>query len=68
MDNPTGRPAIPTPVPTEAWLADDLRVEFEERAAILEYDAGLPRAEAERIAREEVYGPASGHGVRHQAV
>lgn len=28
---------------------------FEERAAILEFDAGLPRAEAERVARA-MYG------------
>lgn len=29
---------------------DDLKASFAERAAILEYDAGLPRAEAERLA------------------
>ena len=29
---------------------------FEERAAILECDGGWPRAEAERIARAEVFG------------
>jgi len=29
---------------------------FEERAAILEYDGGWPRAEAERLARIEVFG------------
>jgi hypothetical protein len=33
------------------------RYELEERAAILEYDAHLPRAEAERRARAEFYGP-----------
>ena len=27
---------------------------FEERAAILEYEAGLPRGQAERIARQEL--------------
>jgi hypothetical protein len=31
----------------EALHAEDLREHFEERAAILEYDAGLPRPEAE---------------------
>jgi TubC N-terminal docking domain len=31
----------------ETLHADDLREHFEERAAILEYDAGLPRPEAE---------------------
>lgn len=30
------------------------RYEFDERAAILEFDAGLPRAEAERQARAMV--------------
>lgn len=33
------------------------RVEaFEERAAIMEYEGGLPREEAERLAYEIVYG------------
>jgi hypothetical protein len=31
----------------DAWLPEDWRVFFDERAAILEFDAGLPRAEAE---------------------
>lgn len=30
------------------------REHFEERAAIREFDAGFPRAEAERLAREAV--------------
>ncbi len=36
------------------WVegAEDDREAFEERAAILEFDAGLPREEAERRARE----------------
>jgi hypothetical protein len=34
----------------------DLRVAYEERAAILEYDAGLTRVEAEQQARVEIYG------------
>ncbi|MFI0846577.1 hypothetical protein [Mesorhizobium sp. IMUNJ 23232] len=34
----------------------DLRVAYEERAAILEYDAGLTRVEAEQRARVEIYG------------
>ncbi|MCK8786743.1 hypothetical protein M0638_20435 [Roseomonas sp. NAR14] len=37
-------------------LQADLRDAFEERAAILEFDAGLPRAEAERLAWVEVMG------------
>jgi hypothetical protein len=32
---------------------EDLRINFSERAAICEYEGNLPRAEAERIAREE---------------
>jgi hypothetical protein len=32
----------------------DLRVRFEERAAIAEYDGNLPRSEAERIAYIEI--------------
>ncbi|WP_158599939.1 hypothetical protein [Azospirillum cavernae] len=34
----------------------DLIDDFEERAAILEFDARLPRAEAERRAWAEVFG------------
>jgi hypothetical protein len=30
--------------------SEDLREEFEERAAIMEYDGGMTRAEAERAA------------------
>lgn len=55
------RPDPPPPgwPPTEGdrgpALAADSRVEaFEERAAILEYDAGIPREEAERRADPEV--------------
>jgi hypothetical protein len=33
-------------------LRDDLRLRFEERAGICEYDGKLPRAEAERVAYE----------------
>ena len=35
-------------------LRDDLRLRFEERAAICEIDGGLPRADAERIAFESL--------------
>ena len=35
-------------------LPGDLRVEFEERAAIMEYDGGLPRERAEALALAEV--------------
>ena len=36
---------------------EHLRELYEERAAIKEMDGKIPRAEAERQAREEVYGP-----------
>jgi len=36
--------------------ADDRVYECEERAAILEYDANMPRERAEQLAREMVYG------------
>lgn len=36
------------------WNEEDWRVAFDERAAILEYDAGLSRAEAERQARRDI--------------
>jgi hypothetical protein len=35
------------------WPAE-WREDFEERAAIMEYDGNLPRAEAERLAFEDV--------------
>ena len=35
---------------TDAEIA--MRDDFEERAAIMEYEAGLSRAEAERLARQ----------------
>jgi hypothetical protein len=33
---------------------DDLHLRFEERAAICEFDGKLPRAEAERVAHDEI--------------
>ncbi|MEM7422188.1 MAG: hypothetical protein AAF334_00615 [Pseudomonadota bacterium] len=39
-----------------AALTEDQRDAFEERAAILEFEAGLPRALAERRALAEVIG------------
>ena len=44
------------PVALQNELDLDLRVAYEERAAILEYDAGLPREKAEQQARVEIYG------------
>lgn len=37
-----------------AWDAEDWQMAFEERAAILEYDGGFTRSEAERLARIEI--------------
>ncbi len=39
-------------------LRDDLRLRFEERAAICELDGQLPRAEAERVAYESLLAAA----------
>lgn len=35
-------------------LQADLRLRFEERAAIIEHDGGLPKSEAERLAYQEL--------------
>jgi len=40
----------------DAWTDEDWQVAYDERAAILEYDEGLPRADAERLARMQVFG------------
>jgi hypothetical protein len=57
------RTAAPVPMPRSyraAWPlerigpSDDLEEEFAERAAIMEHDAGLPRAEAERLAADAI--------------
>jgi len=37
-------------------MMSDIEYAFEERAAILEYDGGYSRKEAERLARIEIYG------------
>jgi len=37
-------------------LPDDQRADIEERAAIMEYDGGLPREEAERLAWQSLQG------------
>ncbi len=43
-------PTVPT-VPTPSDIPDELRDRYEERAAIMEFDGGLDRAEAEHLAR-----------------
>lgn len=40
--------------PGRDYLPDDIRDEFEERAAIMEFDSGLSRDAAEKAAFEEV--------------
>ena len=57
-DQHLARPVPHVPhVPLENNDAEnELADRFEERAAILEYDGGRPRPEAERLARIEVFG------------
>jgi len=38
----------------DGWDAEDWQFAFEERAAILEYDEGLSRAEAEALAAQQI--------------
>ena len=38
-----------------ASLSDDERMEYEERGAIMEYDGGLPKVEAEKQALEIIW-------------
>jgi hypothetical protein len=44
------------PLDYGTWDAADLREVYEERAAIMEYDAGMSRAEAEAAACVDVFG------------
>lgn len=49
-------PPLPL-APSEAAADEtDLRDDYEERAAIMEYDGGLPRHEAEAVAWKDVFG------------
>ena len=41
-------------------LPMEWRIEYEERAAILEYDGGLPREEAEVLALREIFARIEG--------
>lgn len=53
-----------TAVPSESVStrsAAELHVEYEERAAILEFDGGMSRDDADRLARSLVYGNARLH-------
>lgn len=42
-------------------LTDDELEAYEERAAIMEYEANLPRGEAERLALREILDGRGGH-------
>lgn len=54
-------PAKEPEASSAAPRVEEQRIEFEERAAILEYEEGLPRTEAERRAAEETgYQPKTG--------
>jgi len=53
-DTPSkGCPSVPA-WPKPSGLSEEERVLFEERAAIREYDGGVPRAAAERLAWMDV--------------
>ena len=49
-----GRNLADLDVATPDTLSMDWRIEFEERAAILEFDGGLSREDADRRALEEI--------------
>lgn len=49
-------PPVPPVPPENSVSVQELQAEYEERAAIMEFDGGLSRAEAERLAWAEVYG------------
>ena len=49
-----GVPLSRCPGNRPAWEHDEDAFDFEERAAIREYDGGLPRAAAERLAQLEL--------------
>lgn len=48
--------SLVSPQNDDGWTDEDWQAAYDERAGILEYDEGLPRAEAERLAREQVFG------------
>ncbi|MCX5660406.1 MAG: hypothetical protein NTW19_11885 [Planctomycetota bacterium] len=65
--NTTPEPATPTPMHLSIGpddLPGDWRCEWEERAAIMEYDAGLPRERAEARALGEITDLMRAAGVR----
>jgi hypothetical protein len=44
------RPVVPPPAPTPADLSPEWHLLWDERAAIMEYDGGIPREQAEHLA------------------
>lgn len=48
----TGQPCLPPDPAAVAALSEELQYRYHERAAILEYDGGLPREQAEAQAWE----------------
>ncbi|RTL96155.1 hypothetical protein EJV44_11290 [Ancylobacter aquaticus] len=61
VSDPSGRFRVFFSEPDRSeWGGDDWQAAYEERAAILEYDAGMPRAEAEAMARDEISALISG--------
>jgi hypothetical protein len=57
---PAGRPG-------PAYVPDELRMAYEERAGIMEYHGGLPRRRAERLALEETQRMMTGGRTAGQA-
>ncbi len=45
-----------TPEISNGWVQEDWQAAFDERAGILEYDEGVPRCDAERLARDQILG------------
>jgi hypothetical protein len=68
LERETEKAEIPDPAGAPSggsFDADDWRAAFDERAGVLEFDAGLPRYEAERLALQEIvaqYGPEPAKG------
>ncbi|MEM6943448.1 MAG: hypothetical protein AAF565_06820 [Pseudomonadota bacterium] len=63
-DSGTHGRALPPPLPRPLHLSQSLtcdeRLAYEERAAIMEYDAGLSRPDAERVAYADILAQSSG--------
>ncbi len=45
-----------TPKIRNDWTQEDWQAAFDERAGILEYDEGVPRCDAEMLARDQILG------------